>query len=188
MRRNKTNTQTMAPDKKMSGWYFGGLAATGAAICTHPLDTIKILLQTPHPTSCINPKYRGKTPPTLSANACEAAFAVASKLQRYQLADGSWKFKEMGPVRQAVVIVRSQGVRSLYKGLPASMLWGLTSATTRFGIYDTWKQKKSPRGERIVFYQRVYMAMCSGFCAGIVGNPFDVVKIRMQNDAKLPGI
>lgn len=27
-------------------WYFGGIAAAGAACCTHPLDTIKVALQT----------------------------------------------------------------------------------------------------------------------------------------------
>ncbi|XP_034044954.1 mitochondrial dicarboxylate carrier [Thalassophryne amazonica] len=33
-------------EKRMSRWYFGGLASTGAACCTHPLDLIKVHLQT----------------------------------------------------------------------------------------------------------------------------------------------
>jgi len=33
------------PDRK-SRWYFGGLASMGAACCTHPLDLIKVHLQT----------------------------------------------------------------------------------------------------------------------------------------------
>uniref|UniRef100_A0A8P4KAS6 Mitochondrial dicarboxylate carrier n=1 Tax=Dicentrarchus labrax TaxID=13489 RepID=A0A8P4KAS6_DICLA len=32
--------------KRMSRWYFGGLASCGAACCTHPLDLIKVHLQT----------------------------------------------------------------------------------------------------------------------------------------------
>lgn len=32
--------------KKLSRWYFGGLASAGAACCTHPLDLIKVHLQT----------------------------------------------------------------------------------------------------------------------------------------------
>ena len=32
------------------------------------------------------------------------------------------------------------------------------------------------------------MATLTGVCGGIVGNPFDVVKVRMQNDIKLPGM
>ena len=36
---------TKNPDRK-SRWYFGGLASMGAACCTHPLDLIKVHLQT----------------------------------------------------------------------------------------------------------------------------------------------
>jgi len=32
--------------KRMGRWYFGGLASAGAACCTHPLDLIKVQLQT----------------------------------------------------------------------------------------------------------------------------------------------
>lgn len=35
------------PGKKRVGrWYFGGLASAGAACCTHPLDLLKVHLQT----------------------------------------------------------------------------------------------------------------------------------------------
>ncbi|XP_046453563.1 mitochondrial dicarboxylate carrier-like [Daphnia pulex] len=33
-------------EKRISRWYFGGLASSGAAIVTHPLDLIKVHLQT----------------------------------------------------------------------------------------------------------------------------------------------
>ena len=33
-------------DERKSKWYFGGLASAGAASCTHPLDLIKVHLQT----------------------------------------------------------------------------------------------------------------------------------------------
>lgn len=32
--------------KRVSRWYFGGLASAGAACCTHPLDLLKVTLQT----------------------------------------------------------------------------------------------------------------------------------------------
>lgn len=32
--------------KKLSRWYFGGLAGSGAVCVTHPLDLIKVMLQT----------------------------------------------------------------------------------------------------------------------------------------------
>ncbi|KAG5878010.1 hypothetical protein JTB14_025465 [Gonioctena quinquepunctata] len=33
-------------EKRLPRWYFGGLASAGAACCTHPLDLIKVHLQT----------------------------------------------------------------------------------------------------------------------------------------------
>lgn len=33
-------------EKRVARWYFGGLASAGAACCTHPLDLLKVLLQT----------------------------------------------------------------------------------------------------------------------------------------------
>lgn len=29
-------------EKRVSRWYFGGLASCGAACCTHPLDLLKV--------------------------------------------------------------------------------------------------------------------------------------------------
>lgn len=34
------------PEDKVGRWYFGGLASAGAACCTHPLDLLKVHLQT----------------------------------------------------------------------------------------------------------------------------------------------
>ncbi|XP_045155551.1 mitochondrial dicarboxylate carrier isoform X2 [Echinops telfairi] len=36
----------MASEARVSRWYFGGLASCGAACCTHPLDLLKVHLQT----------------------------------------------------------------------------------------------------------------------------------------------
>lgn len=36
----------MSSESKVARWYFGGIASAGAACCTHPLDLIKVHLQT----------------------------------------------------------------------------------------------------------------------------------------------
>lgn len=36
----------MTSEKRVARWYFGGLASAGAACCTHPLDLLKVHLQT----------------------------------------------------------------------------------------------------------------------------------------------
>ncbi|ROT84289.1 solute carrier family 25 [Penaeus vannamei] len=33
-------------EQRLAKWYFGGLASCGAACCTHPLDLLKVHLQT----------------------------------------------------------------------------------------------------------------------------------------------
>ena len=55
---------------------------------------------------------------------------------------------------------------------------------TRFAIYETYKQRTSDRS--MPFYERAAVSMVSGFIGGIVGNPADMVNVRMQNDMKIP--
>lgn len=38
--------QQPPPAQRIGRWYFGGLASAGAACCTHPLDLLKVHLQT----------------------------------------------------------------------------------------------------------------------------------------------
>lgn len=127
----------------MAKWYFGGLASAGAACCTHPLDLLKVHLQT----------QQGGN---------------------------------IGVVSQTVSIVKNEGVLALYSGLSASLVRQLTYSTTRFAIYELAKQKVSPNGEPVPFFQRVLMAAGAGACGGFVGTPGDMVNVRMQNDVKLP--
>lgn len=37
---------SLQKENKIARWYFGGLASAGAACCTHPLDLLKVHLQT----------------------------------------------------------------------------------------------------------------------------------------------
>jgi len=59
-------------------------------------------------------------------------------------------------------------------------------STVRFGIYDVLTHQISPNGEAISYPTRVFMAATAGFLGGIVGNPGDMINVRMQNDMKLP--
>jgi dicarboxylate transporter 10 len=36
----------MSKEQKVSRWYFGGIASAMACCCTHPLDLLKVQLQT----------------------------------------------------------------------------------------------------------------------------------------------
>ncbi|XP_075149788.1 dicarboxylate carrier 1 [Haematobia irritans] len=39
-------SSTTDNSKRLGRWYFGGIASAGAAMCTHPLDLVKVALQT----------------------------------------------------------------------------------------------------------------------------------------------
>ena len=93
---------------------------------------------------------------------------------------------KLGLVRQTLMIVKTGGIGALYNGLQASMLRQMFHSTTRYGIYEVMKQTKCPHGEKISLIERIAMATFSGTLGGMVGTPPDVVKIRMQNDVKLP--
>ena len=66
-----------------------------------------------------------------------------------------------------------------------------TSSKLGRSDYDTihqqiLKQRISPNGEPIDFPVRLAMAATAGFFGGILGNPGDMINVRMQNDMKLP--
>lgn len=43
---SNTHVHTIDKTKRRSRWYFGGIASAGAASVTHPLDLLKVALQT----------------------------------------------------------------------------------------------------------------------------------------------
>ncbi|XP_047529458.1 mitochondrial dicarboxylate carrier [Vanessa atalanta] len=129
---------------RVSQWYFGGLASAGAACITHPLDLLKVQMQTQ-------------------------------------------KGKNISMLQLTGIVLKNQGVMGLYNGISASLLRQLTYSTARFGIYEVAKQQLTPKdGTAIPFYMSAFLAGLGGFAGGFVGNPADLVNVRMQNDVKLP--
>ncbi|KAJ3384992.1 Mitochondrial dicarboxylate transporter [Lobulomyces angularis] len=117
-----------------TGWWYGGAAVIISACCTHPLDTLKVRMQT-------------STTPTI--------FSTIKSL------------------------IKNEGIFAFYNGLSASILRQCTYGTARFAVYDTLKGHLSPSNS-------LFASVSGGFAGGIVGCPFDLINIRMQNDGKLP--
>ncbi|CAL8100286.1 unnamed protein product [Calicophoron daubneyi] len=126
--------------QRQGRWFFGGVASAMAAACTHPLDLIKVHLQTQQK-------------------------------------------KEFGMITMGIRVFKRDGFFALYNGISASILRQLTYSMTRFGMYETYKKNKS---SPMTFAESGVVAIVSGFCGGIVGNPADMVNVRMQNDMKIP--
>lgn len=86
-----------------------------------------------------------------------------------------------------VNIVKNEGILAIYSGLSAALLRQLTYSTTRFAIYELLKdQFKKPDGSMPGSAVLLPCSMLAGGIGGLVGNPADVINIRMQNDASLP--
>ncbi|NXQ65842.1 DIC protein, partial [Quiscalus mexicanus] len=85
----------------------------------------------------------------------------------------------------AMHVIRTDGFLALYNGLSASLCRQMTYSLTRFGIYETAKNRMSNQGPP-PFYQKVLLAAVGGFTGGFVGTPADMVNVRMQNDMKQP--
>lgn len=133
------STSAVKP-QRVGYWYFGGTASAMAAACTHPLDLIKVHLQTQ-------------------------------------------QVKEVGMIGMGIRVFKRDGFFALYNGISASILRQLTYSMTRFGMYETYKKNKDGP---MTFAESGVVACVSGFVGGIVGNPADMVNVRMQNDMKIP--
>lgn len=79
------------------------------------------------------------------------------------------------------------GFNSIYSGLTASVFRQATYSTVRFGIYEKLKNLIIQKpDESLPFKTLICIATISGSIGGIVGNPIDVINVRMQNDKSLP--
>ena len=57
---------------------------------------------------------------------------------------------------------------------------------TRFGVYETLKERTTTADTKPSFLTLVGMASVSGFLGGFAGNPGDILNVRMQHDSALP--
>lgn len=131
-------------------FWFGGSAASMAAVVTHPLDLIKVRLQTRTPDA----------PKTM--------------------------------VRTFTYILTNEGPLGLYAGLSASLLRQMTYSMVRFGVYEDLKERYGPKptadnpSPKPSLPSLILMSSTAGFLGGIVGNPGDVINVRMQSDYAKP--
>lgn len=90
-------------------------------------------------------------------------------------------------ISMALLIVKDEGFLKLYSGLTASLLRQATYSTVRFGVYEYLKEEYQKNNSQMPTTAALLpMSMVSGALGGLVGNPSDVVNIRMQNDSTLP--
>lgn len=89
--------------------------------------------------------------------------------------------------RTGMHIIKKDGVCGLYQGLSASVMRQASFVGVKFGVYDILTNyiKNSNEG-KISFIEKTGSGLLAGAIGACIGNPFDLVMVRMQADGGLP--
>jgi len=82
-------------------------------------------------------------------------------------------------------VVKREGFGSLYAGLSAGCLRQVFYATSRYGLFEKFRDTLAQYRETD-FAQRFATASVAGGCAALISCPVEVCLVRMSNDASLP--
>ncbi|ANB13260.1 Odc1p [Sugiyamaella lignohabitans] len=122
-----------------------------------------------------------------TAGATESFVVVPFELVKIRLQDKSSKYKGMGDVVSH--IVKKEGPLALYNGLEATLFRHISWNAGYFGVIFKVREML-PKAE--TKSGKITNDLISGSIGGTVGTmlntPFDVVKSRIQNTTRVPGV
>ncbi|UZP40267.1 hypothetical protein NXS19_008083 [Fusarium pseudograminearum] len=82
------------------------------------------------------------------------------------------------------------GILNMYQGLSAAIMRSLVYGTMRLGLFSTFEKELArrarERGTTLSFGERSLAGVGAGALAAVVGNPTEVILIRMQADGLKP--
>ncbi len=81
------------------------------------------------------------------------------------------------------------GYKGFYKGLDSALLRQAVYATLRLGIYfnmSDYVKENINGGKNLSTFQKTYCSLTAGAIGSFIGNPFDLVLVRIQSDSTLP--
>lgn len=84
------------------------------------------------------------------------------------------------------MLKESGGVRGLYDGLSAGILRQVFYATSRFGLFETFRDMLHEYRGKTDFASRVGIGAVTGGIAAYISCPMEVCVVRMSNDSTLP--
>lgn len=83
-------------------------------------------------------------------------------------------------------MIAESGWGSLYDGLAAGMLRQVFYATSRFGLFEVFRDKLHDYRGKTDFASRVGVGAISGGIAAFISCPMEVCVVRLSNDSTLP--
>uniref|UniRef100_A0A672LZL6 Mitochondrial carnitine/acylcarnitine carrier protein-like n=1 Tax=Sinocyclocheilus grahami TaxID=75366 RepID=A0A672LZL6_SINGR len=156
------------PDRRVSplkNFVAGGVGGLCLLFAGHPLDTIKVRLQT---QKCV--VYRG-------------TYDCLRKTVSKEIQSSASQLKYTGPVDCALRLYKEQGIRSVYKGTVLTLIRDVPSNGVYFLTYEYLKQSLTPEGE-CVHHLSTSRVLLAGGIAGmlnwLIALPADVLKSNYQ--------
>ena len=82
-------------------------------------------------------------------------------------------------------MISKEGFGSLYAGIGAGCMRQVFYATSRYGLFETFRDILATY-RKTDFAQRFSVAAIAGGCAAVISCPVEVCLVRMSNDASMP--
>lgn len=117
-------------------------------------------------------------------SACVAEF-ITMPLDTIKVQMQVYQGQYSSNVHAIKTMVNKDGVTGLWKGTSAGILRQMFFGTIRLFLFDymNGQLRKSKGVENITLLDRVGMGVVAGAVGMMVGNPTDVIKVRMQSDS-----
>merc|ERR1711976_435227 len=105
------------------------------------------------------------------------------KVRMQILNEGKRKIKR-DIVRKIVKeIYINNGIKGFYNGLNVLLLRQSTYGTIKYGLYKNMTLNIKKKYNQVLFYQKIYISLFSGFIASLIANPSDLVLITYQSNS-----
>ncbi|XP_039105093.1 mitochondrial brown fat uncoupling protein 1 isoform X1 [Hyaena hyaena] len=96
--------------------------------------------------------------------------------------------KYKGVLGTITTLAKTEGPLKLYSGLPAGLQRQISFASLRIGLYDTVQEFFSTGKETASLGSKISAGLTTGGVAVFIGQPTEVVKVRLQAQSHLHGL
>ncbi|XP_045408187.1 mitochondrial brown fat uncoupling protein 1 [Lemur catta] len=149
---------------------MGGLTASGA----HPTLGVKIF--SAGAAACVADVI------TFPLDTAKVRLQVQGECQT----SGAIRYK--GVLGTIATLAKTEGPVKLYSGLPAGLQRQISFASLRIGLYDTVQEFFAAGKETTSLGSKISAGLTTGGVAVFIGQPTEVVKVRLQAQSHLHGL
>ncbi|XP_065760547.1 mitochondrial brown fat uncoupling protein 1 isoform X4 [Muntiacus reevesi] len=121
---------------------------------------------------------------TFPLDTAKVRLQVGSAIQGECLTSSAIRYK--GVLGTIITLAKTEGPVKLYSGLPAGLQRQISFASLRIGLYDT-VQDFFTTGKEASLGSKISAGLTTGGVAVFIGQPTEVVKVRLQAQSGLHG-